>query len=306
MLNVWRARVRLRAAPPILLPHVRPQCRSAPPAPPRRHLQPAQFDAFKGASNAVAKTPLLLLCSTRLAPAVPSAAVREFGTTAAASPYGVYLVTDDFYDDGSLGTRVAAAIEGGVTCVQLRLKDCDTRRLIDLGHELQPMCRAAGVPFIVDDRVDVAMALDADGVHIGQSDMPPAMVRELIGPDKILGVTLDLAAPESIREAVHSPARADYLGSNAVFPTATKDTAAYGIDGLSSATKLIAAAAAAAGRAPIPLVAIGGVSAANGAECLAAGAEGLAVVSAILGADSPAESAAELLDLVDAAAGTRS
>ena len=212
----------------------------------------------------------------------------------------MYLVTDDVYDDGSLGARVAAAIEGGITCVQLRLKNCDTRRLIELGHELQPMCHAASIPFIVDDRIDVAMALDADGVHIGQSDMPPAMVRELIGPTKILGVTLDLGAPESIVEAIHPPVNADYLGSNAVFPTATKDTAAYGLQGLATATQLIADAASSAGRPPVPLVAIGGVSAANGAQCLSAGAQGLAVVSAILGADSPAAAAAELRDLVDA------
>jgi thiamine-phosphate diphosphorylase len=235
--------------------------------------------------------------------ALAAAGHRGLASAAAASPapsispYAVYLVTDDIYDDGSLVDRVAAAIEGGTTCVQLRLKDCDTRRLIELGRELQPLCKAAGVPFLVDDRVDVALALDADGVHVGQSDLPPAMVRQLIGPDKILGVTLDLAHPESVAEAVLPPVNADYLGSNAVFPTPTKDTAAYGMQGLTEATELIAAAAATVGRPAIPLVAIGGVSVANGAECLAAGAEGLAVVSAILGAESPAAASGELRDL---------
>lgn len=247
-----------------------------------------------------AATSTLVLRRSCKAPAsAPVQPARGFGVASATNPYGVYLVTDDVYDDGTLCSRVAAAIDGGVTCFQLRLKDCDTRRLIDLGHELKPLCRAAGVPFIVDDRIDVAMALDADGVHIGQSDMPPAMARKLIGPDKILGVTLDLAAPESIIDAVLSPSNADYLGSNAVFPTGTKDTAAYGLEGLSAAAHLIADAAKSAGRPPIPLVAIGGVSVANGADCLAAGAEGLAVVSAILGAESPERAAAKLRELVE-------
>ena len=161
------------------------------------------------------------------------------------------------------------------------------------------------MPFVVDDRVDVALALDADGVHVGQSDLPPAMVRELIGPEKILGVTLDLARPETIAEAVLPPVNADYLGSNAVFPTATKDTQAYGLEGLAQAKALIAAAAKSVGKEPIPLVAIGGVSAANGAACMDAGAEGLAVVSAILGAESPKDASAELAAIVDAAAGPR-
>jgi thiamine-phosphate diphosphorylase len=192
-------------------------------------------------------------------------------------------VTDDAYDTGNLSALVAAAIEGGTTCVQLRLKDCNTRRLLELGQELQPLCRAAGVPFLVDDRVDVALALDADGVHVGQSDLPPALVRQLIGPDKVLGVTLDLADESSIAEAVLPPANADYLGSNAVFPTSTKDTAVYGLEGLRRAKELIADAAASVGRPPIPLVAIGGVKLSNGKACLDAGADGLAVVSAILG-----------------------
>jgi thiamine-phosphate pyrophosphorylase len=136
-------------------------------------------------------------------------------------PYSVYLVTDDVFDQGEIGAATAAAIEGGVTTVQLRLKHASTRRLIggqgcaaagwlagwlagcwpatltavwrgvrtaELGQELQPICAEAGVPFIVDDRVDVALALGADGVHIGQTDMPPALARQLLGPDKILGV----------------------------------------------------------------------------------------------------------------------
>lgn len=123
------------------------------------------------------------------------------------------------------------------------------------------------------------------------------MVRALIGPDKILGVTLDLAKPESIAEAILPPTNADYLGSNAVFPTATKDTATYGLDGLTKATELIAEACASVGRPPIPLIAIGGVKLENGAECLEAGAEGLAVVSAILGAESPKDASADLAAL---------
>lgn len=215
-------------------------------------------------------------------------------------PYGVYLVTDDMFDKGNLAALTAAAIQGGTTCVQLRLKRADTRRLMELGRELQQVCREAGVTFLVDDRVDVAVALGADGAHIGQTDLPPAEARKLLGPDKILGVTIDLDRPETVAEAILPPVNADYLGSNAVFPTSTKDTAVVGTEGLRETRKLVQKAVAQLETArTVPLIAIGGVTAENGAKCLRAGADGLAVVSAILGADDAEAASAALRRVVD-------
>ena len=119
------------------------------------------------------------------------------------------------------------------------------------------------------------------------------------GPARILGVTIDIDRPETITEAVLPPANADYLGSNAVFPTQTKQTEVAGLDGLRTARKLVQKAVAGLEKPrDVPLIAIGGVSAANGAKCLRAGADGLAVVSAILGADNTEVAAAEICQVV--------
>jgi thiamine-phosphate pyrophosphorylase len=188
--------------------------------------------------------------------------------------YLLYLVTDTALSRGrSNRSIVEAAIRGGVTMVQYRDKTASTLRMIEEAAELRDVCRAAGVPFIVNDRVDVALAVDADGVHVGQDDMPAPLARRLIGNGKILGVSV-----ENIGQALRALADgADYVGASPVFSTPTKLDAPspMGLEGLRSVAKAV----------PIPVVAIGGINEGNAEAILDCGAAGLAVVSAIVSAD---------------------
>jgi thiamine-phosphate pyrophosphorylase len=199
--------------------------------------------------------------------------------------YTLYLVTDAGLSRGRPNAEVAeAAIRGGVTVVQYREKSASTRRMLEEARELRQICRAAGVPFIVNDRVDIALAVDADGVHVGQDDMPASLARRLIGKARILGVSAG-----NVEEARRAAADgADYIGASPVFATATKPDAppAMGVEGLRKM----------AGAVSIPVVAIGGMNVENAASILAAGAAGLAVVSAIVGADD-VEAAAKAIRL---------
>ena len=169
-----------------------------------------------------------------------------------------------------------------VTCVQLREKDVGTREFLDEARAVQAALRGTGVPLIVNDRVDVALAIGADGVHLGQQDLPLADARRLGPPGWIVGVSA-----ESVADAVHAERDgADYVGVSPVFatPTKTDHAAPLGLAGLRAiraATKL-------------PLVAIGGIHAGNARKVVWAGADGLAVVSAIVAADDP-RAAAEIL-----------
>lgn len=167
---------------------------------------------------------------------------------------------------------VSAAIRGGATMIQLREKAATTTSFVEFGQELRAVTREAGVPLIVNDRVDVALAVGADGVHVGQDDMPAAMARRLIGSSMILGISAT-----TLEEALRGERDgADYLGVGPIFPTGTKPDAgpAMGISGLS----------AIANRVRIPIVAIGGIGPDNVASVIAAGAAGVAVVSAIVSA----------------------
>jgi len=187
--------------------------------------------------------------------------------------YTLYLVTDNRLSRGrSCAQVVQAALRGGVTIVQYREKSATTRRMIEEARELLRRCRQAGVPFIVNDRVDVALAVDADGVHVGQDDMPAALARSLIGPKKILGVSA--GTTEEARQAEADGA--DYVGASPVFATPTKTDAppAIGVDGLRALASAVR----------IPVVAIGGMNAENAAVIRSAGAAGVAVVSAIVSA----------------------
>lgn len=177
---------------------------------------------------------------------------------------------------------VSAAIRGGATMIQLREKAATTTSFVELGQELRAVTREAGVPLIVNDRVDVALAVGADGVHVGQDDMPAAMARRLIGSSMILGISAT-----TLEEALQGERDgAEYLGVGPIFPTGTKPDAgpAMGISGLS----------AIANRVRIPIVAIGGVGPDNVASMIAAGAAGVAVVSAVVSAPD-VEGAARLL-----------
>jgi thiamine-phosphate pyrophosphorylase len=201
--------------------------------------------------------------------------------------YSLYICTDTKLagERGNLAA-VKLALEGGATVVQLREKEMSTRGLIELGAAIQQLCREHGALFIVNDRVDVALALDADGIHVGQDDMPCLDARRLVGPEKIVGVsatTLD----EAIRAARDG---ADYLGVGPVYYTGTKLDAAP-VTGVA----LVAAAKRETG---LPVVAIGGINAANAAEIVAAGADGVAVISAVLAASDPQAAAAGIREIV--------
>jgi len=200
-----------------------------------------------------------------------------------AADYGVYLVTDRALCRGrALPDVVMVAVAGGVTMVQLREKHVDTREFVELARALKALLAPRGVPLLINDRVDVALAARADGVHVGQGDMHPADVRALLGSDALVGLSVETM--EQAREA--EALDVDYLGVSPVFATPTKtDTAPpWGLDGL-------ARLRAATGRT---LVAIGGIGPANAEDVLRAGADGLAVVSALCAADDPQRAAEEL------------
>ncbi|PSW14291.1 thiamine phosphate synthase [Photobacterium rosenbergii] len=200
--------------------------------------------------------------------------------------YRLYLVTDEYQDIEQLEFVIREAIAGGVTMVQLREKHGDIRAFIQRAEAIKPMLQEAGIPLIINDRVDVALAVDADGVHLGQSDMPADVARRLIGDDKILGLSVE---NEQQLEAAQS-LPLDYLGLSAIFPTTTKtDTVyAWGLEGLAKASAF----------SQLPLVAIGGINESNIRAVVEAGADGIALVSAICHADSPKDASQQLLALI--------
>jgi thiamine-phosphate pyrophosphorylase len=197
--------------------------------------------------------------------------------------YSLYLVTDRGLSRGrSTYDIVRAAVAGGVTCVQLREKDCPTRTFIDEARLLKAILDPLGIPLIINDRLDVALAVGAAGVHLGQQDMDIIDARRLVGPELIIGISA-----ESLEDALRAEAQgADYIGISPVFATATKNDTAVplGLDGI----RRIRAAVR------LPLVAIGGITIDNAAAVMAAGADGIAVVSAIVTAVCPRSTAAAL------------
>lgn len=196
----------------------------------------------------------------------------------------LYLVTDQALSRGrTLPDVVAAAVQGGVTCVQLREKELSTREFLAQALALKALLGPRGIPLVINDRVDVALACGAEGVHLGQTDMPPDEARRLLPPQVFIGWSVE--TPEDIKRSAMQPV--DYLGVSPVFATPTKtDTKApWGLSGLRSIRALT----------ELPLVAIGGIQLNNAAEVTAAGADGLAVVSAICSADDPAEAARAML-----------
>ncbi len=199
----------------------------------------------------------------------------------------VYAVTDSAWLGGrALEDVVAQAIEGGATFVQLREKSCSHEERCELARRVLAVCRACGVPFVVDDDVECARKVGADGVHVGQSDTACAEARAALGPDAIVGVSAQ--TPEQAQAAAQ--AGADYLGVGAAFPTSTKADAEFtGIDGLA---RVCAAT-------DLPVVAIGGITAANAGELALTGACGVAVVSAIFAAADPVAATRELRAAVE-------
>ncbi len=195
------------------------------------------------------------------------------------------VITDDLRDgqDG-LVKRVAAAVRGGATMVQVRLKHATGRELVEVTRALVAAVR---VPVLVNDRADVALAAGAAGVHLGASDLPVAAVRRFTPPGFIIGASVGNVAEQSHSEG------ADYVGVGPVFPTLSKSDAgeAIGVTGLGSLSAL----------GSLPAVAIGGVTASNAAEAIRGGAAGVAVISAIFGAADPEQAARELRQIIDLA-----
>lgn len=199
----------------------------------------------------------------------------------------LYLVTDRPLCLGKdLKQTVLQAVEGGVTIVQLREKDIDTKDFVDLAVKLKAALSPHGIKLIINDRVDVALASDADGVHIGQSDMPYGLARKILGDDKIIGLSVETMDDLKIANEMD----VDYVGISPVYSTPTKtDTAApFGLDGLREAVK----------RSKHPTVAIGGMNKNTAADVMATGCDGIAVVSAIVSAEDPKSAAAELLNII--------
>ena len=182
----------------------------------------------------------------------------------------LYLVTDRrWLGRRSLEEDVEEALLGGATLVQIREKEISSRAYLDLARKVKAVTDRYGVPLIVNDRIDIAMAVDAGGVHVGPDDLPVSFARRLLGPDKIVG-----ASASSLEEALTFQAQgADYLGVGAVFPTATKQVTEK-VD-LETLARIKAAVR-------IPVAAIGGIDAGNAPEVMKTGVDGVAVVSAIL------------------------
>ena len=194
----------------------------------------------------------------------------------------LYAVTDRHWlGDRTLYDVVRESLEGGVTFLQLREKDLDEGTFFDEAVKLQAMAKDYGVPFVINDNVDIAIKMNADGVHVGQHDMEAGDVRALIGPDKILGVSA-----QTVDQAVLAEKRgADYLGVGAVFPTGSKDDA----DDVSFETlKAICRAVS------IPVVAIGGITLENTPDLAGSGVCGIAVISAIYARENIKEASAAL------------
>ena len=197
----------------------------------------------------------------------------------------VYAVTDRAWvGEMTLYEQVEAALQNGATCVQLREKDLPEADFLAEAMEMAALCKRYGVPFIVNDNVDIAIACHADGVHVGQEDMAAADVRRRVGEDMIIGVSA-----HSVEEALAAVRNgADYLGLGAAFPSSTKSEA-----GVMSRETLKAICAA----VDVPTVAIGGIKRDNLMALAGSGVDGVAVISAIFGAPDPGAATAELVKL---------
>lgn len=196
-----------------------------------------------------------------------------------------YLVTDPRVESlDRLETIVIEAIDGGVTTVQLRAKGWTDRIALDAARRLQSRCAARGAMFLVNDRVDIALACGADGVHLGVDDLPVSAAREILGPEAVIGYSPETEADRELAIG----GGASYLGVGPVFGTRTKEDAGPAL-GLEAFQHIIE-------RVPVPCIGIGGIDQTNARRVLEAGAVGVAVVSSILFAESPGAAAQELVE----------
>ena len=200
----------------------------------------------------------------------------------------LYAVTDRSWLNGrTLYEQVEDALKGGATFIQLREKKLDKEDFLKEAIEIQALCREYHVPFVINDDVDIALQMDADGVHVGQSDMEAGDVRAKLGPDKIIGVSTQ-TVEQAILAEKHG---ADYLGVGAVFPTTSKDDAAeVSYDTLKAICEAVS----------IPVVAIGGITQENVVKLTGSGIDGVAVISAIYAQKDIKKAAADLKAAVKA------
>jgi thiamine-phosphate pyrophosphorylase len=202
----------------------------------------------------------------------------------------LYLVTDkDLANGRPLEDIVEEAVKGGVSMVQIREKDASSRDFFELAKLVKQILEPYKVPLIINDRLDIALAVDAEGLHIGQSDLPYEVAREILGADKIIGLSVENIAQAKAANSLD----VDYIGLSPVFSTQTKNDIAKpleleGVREIASFTKH-------------PSVAIGGIDSINTADIIKAGADGVAVVSAIISSSDPKQSSLELRSIVDKA-----
>jgi thiamine-phosphate pyrophosphorylase len=211
----------------------------------------------------------------------------------------LYALVDPAVAGGHTLSDLAARIVGSATLVQLRDKYGSTRAMLEKARALRGILDPAGVPLLINDRVDVALAAEADGVHVGQDDMPPADARLLLGRTAIIGLSI-----KTVQEAKDAPLEhLDYVAIGGVYGTTSKDntSAPIGIDGLRAIVQAVRARAK-----YFPICAIAGINADNAAPVVEAGADGVAVISAVSLAPDPAQAALDLRATVDAALKRRS
>lgn len=200
-------------------------------------------------------------------------------------PKGLYLVVSDGWPS-SPEEQCRAGLEGGARVVQLRLKEYSRKRIFEIAERLRSLTSDAGAWLIINDHADIAAAVDADGVHLGQDDLPIAEARKVVGPHRIIGIST-----HSLEQALSAyRAGADYIGFGPVFPTATKDAGApRGVDALREVVASV----------PIPVVAIGGISRKNITQVMFAGACGAAVISDIAGSSDMKAAVAETINIIN-------
>lgn len=200
--------------------------------------------------------------------------------------YSVYLCTDrDLMSTKTLEEAVEQAIEGGATLIQLREKECSSKDFYETAVRIKEITTRYGIPLIINDRVDIALAVDAEGVHVGQSDLPAKVVRKIIGEGKIVGVS---ARERDLAVKAYEDG-ADYLGVGAMYATSTKkDATVTSMEELKKIRESV----------PIPIVVIGGVNETNIMEFKGTGIDGAAVVSAIIAKTDIKEAASKLSKLV--------
>lgn len=212
-----------------------------------------------------------------------------WGADAVAFDLRVYVITDATFRSRTHEEVAQAALQGGATVLQFREKRAPGRALYETALRLRRLCATFGVPFIVDDRVDIALAVDADGVHVGPEDLPVAVARRLLGPHRIVG-----ASAGNVEEAVRAMEEgADYLGVGPVYATATKPDAgeAIGLEGLRRIVQAVR----------IPVVGIGGITLPRVEEVILAGAAGVAVISAVAASEDMVAATSALRRAVDQA-----